>query len=148
MPRTKEVIVLYTDDGIGNSIGEIVGEVVRCKDCKWKELCEKTLEYKGADGYCSKGEMADREMSREEAIKRLEEGAPFSELYDSRWEVALALAIKALKTEPVVRCKDCIYSGQCTKEIIMRKRIGSYLYCPLGDNGYCSQGERREDGTC
>ena len=56
MPRTKEVIVLYTDDGIGNSIGEIVGEVVRCKDCKWKELCEKTLEYKGADGYCSKGE--------------------------------------------------------------------------------------------
>ena len=33
MPRTKEVIVLYTDDGIGNSIGEIVGEVVRCKDC-------------------------------------------------------------------------------------------------------------------
>ena len=31
-------------------------EVVRCKDCKWKELCQKTLEYKGADGYCSKGE--------------------------------------------------------------------------------------------
>lgn len=34
MPITKEVIVLYTDDGMGNSIGEIVGEVVRCKDCK------------------------------------------------------------------------------------------------------------------
>ena len=49
-----------------------------------------------------KGEkMKDREMSREEAIKRLEEGAPFSELYDSRWEDALALAIKALKAEPV-----------------------------------------------
>lgn len=49
-----------------------------------------------------KGEkMQDREMSREEAIKRLEEGAPFSELYDSRWEDALALAIKALKAEPV-----------------------------------------------
>ena len=31
-------------------------EVVRCKDCKWKELCEQTLEYKGADGYCSRGE--------------------------------------------------------------------------------------------
>ena len=31
-------------------------EVIRCKDCKWKELCQKTLEYKGVDGYCSKGE--------------------------------------------------------------------------------------------
>ena len=31
-------------------------EVVRCEDCKWKELCQKTLEYKGVDGYCSKGE--------------------------------------------------------------------------------------------
>ena len=31
-------------------------EVVRCKDCKWKELCEAALEYKGASGYCSKGE--------------------------------------------------------------------------------------------
>jgi NADH pyrophosphatase NudC (nudix superfamily) len=45
--------------------------------------------------------MKDREITREEAIKRLEEGAPFSELYDPRWEDALALAIKALKDEPV-----------------------------------------------
>lgn len=43
--------------------------------------------------------MKDREISREEAIKRLEEGAPFSELYDPHWEDALALAIKALKAE-------------------------------------------------
>ena len=35
---------------------EDIVEVVRCKDCKWKKLCQKTLEYKGADGYCSKGE--------------------------------------------------------------------------------------------
>ena len=40
-------------------------------------------------------------MTREEAIERLEGGAPFSELYDSHWEDALALAIKALKEEPV-----------------------------------------------
>ena len=33
--------------------------VVRCKECKWKELCQKTLEYKGADGYCSRGERRD-----------------------------------------------------------------------------------------
>ena len=34
-------------------------QVVRCKDCKWQELCKKTLEYKGADGYCSKGERSN-----------------------------------------------------------------------------------------
>ena len=31
-------------------------EVIRCKDCKWKELCEKVSEYKGANGYCSRAE--------------------------------------------------------------------------------------------
>lgn len=36
-----------------------VVQVVRCKDCKWQELCKKTLEYKGADGYCSKGERSN-----------------------------------------------------------------------------------------
>ena len=45
-------ISYYDEDG--NEI--VVGKLVKCKDCKWKELCEKTLEYKGADGYCSKGE--------------------------------------------------------------------------------------------
>ena len=53
--------------------------------------------------------MEDREISREEAIKRLEEGEPFNELYDPQWEAALALAIKALKAEPVKqeRCEFC-----------------------------------------
>lgn len=53
--------------------------------------------------------MEDREMTREEAIKRLEGGAPFSEIYEPRWEAALALAIKALKAEPVKqeRCEFC-----------------------------------------
>lgn len=45
----------------------------------------------------------------------------------------------------VVRCKDCIHSGQCTKEIIMRIRVGSNLYCPLGSDGFCSLGKRRKD---
>lgn len=69
MPRTKEVIVLYTDDGIGNSIGEIVGEVVRCKDCKYwggrkysnSHETDFVCEYWESDGlmwndYCSFGE--------------------------------------------------------------------------------------------
>lgn len=34
-------------------------EVVRCKDCEWKEVCEINFEYKGADGYCSKGKRKD-----------------------------------------------------------------------------------------
>lgn len=53
--------------------------------------------------------MEDREISREEAIKRLEEGEPFNELYDPQWEAALALAIKALKAEPIKqeRCEFC-----------------------------------------
>lgn len=50
-----------------------------------------------------------------------------------------------LQPEEVVRCKDCIHSGQCTKEIVMKMRVGSYLYCPMGNEGFCSHGERRED---
>lgn len=67
MARTKEVIVLYTDDGIGNCIGEIVGEVVRCKDCKHRDpedhKCDSgLLERVGCmfpvadDYFCSWGE--------------------------------------------------------------------------------------------
>ena len=40
-------------------------------------------------------------MTKEEAIRRLEGGAPFSELYDEEWENALITAIEALKTEPI-----------------------------------------------
>lgn len=38
-------------------------------------------------------------MTREEAISRLKEGAPFSELYIRAWEEALEMAIKALEQE-------------------------------------------------
>ena len=62
MPITKEVIVLYTDDGMGNSIGEIVGEVVRCKDCihYWKNKPSADIPVCLAspkdDAFCSEGE--------------------------------------------------------------------------------------------
>ena len=54
----KEIItkVGYDNRGLIAWVERTDEEIVRCKDCKWKELCEKTLEYKGADGYCSKGE--------------------------------------------------------------------------------------------
>lgn len=36
-------------------------EVVRCKDCKWIDLCKdpEHYEYKGANGFCSKGKRKD-----------------------------------------------------------------------------------------
>lgn len=36
-------------------------EVVRCRDCKWIDLCKdpEHYEYKGANGFCSKGERMD-----------------------------------------------------------------------------------------
>lgn len=102
-----------------------------------------------------KGEkMQDREMSREEAIKRLEEGAPFSELYDPRWEDALALAIKALKDEPAVRCKDCKYFYYNKAYNIQGFPIMGNSVCDkwasgcrTDENGYCFLGERREDAN-
>ena len=62
MPITKEVIVLYTDDGMGNSIGEIVGEVVRCKDCiyyhkgNWYDDDVCKVHSNNDRGYCAWGE--------------------------------------------------------------------------------------------
>lgn len=65
MPRTKEVIVLYADDGIGNSIGEIVGEVVRCKDCFhfWDGVCKAHIDVIDVDDndFCSWGERREDE---------------------------------------------------------------------------------------
>ena len=36
-------------------------EVIRCKDCKWIDLCKdpEYYEYKGANGFCSKGGRKD-----------------------------------------------------------------------------------------
>lgn len=38
-------------------------ELVRCKDCKWIDLCKdpENYEYKGANGFCSKGERKESE---------------------------------------------------------------------------------------
>ena len=39
------------------------------------------------------------DMSREEAIERLKEGEPFSELYFEDWEKALEMGIEALENQ-------------------------------------------------
>ena len=41
-------------------------------------------------------------MTREEAIDRLKEGEPFSEIYNPVWDEALNMAIKALEQEPIL----------------------------------------------
>ena len=42
----KEVIVRYTDGiGYGNVLGEVVGELVRCAECKHRQQCRKAVEH-------------------------------------------------------------------------------------------------------
>ena len=45
----------------------------------------------------------------------------------------------------VIRCKDCKHSHKCGGDMLMRSAGGGYIYCPLGADGYCSMGERKEE---
>ena len=45
----------------------------------------------------------------------------------------------------VIRCKDCKHSHKCGGDMMMRSASGGYIYCPLGADGYCSMGERKEE---
>lgn len=62
----SEVIVRYDDNGYGNIQGEIVGEVVRCKDC-WKRPFDNCPFYEHLgyqpedDFFCGEGERKDNE---------------------------------------------------------------------------------------
>ena len=66
----KEIIVRYDDKQsfiYGNTLGEVVGELVRCKECKWGEVvrnhsigfCKNQCGVRSAiteSSYCSYGE--------------------------------------------------------------------------------------------
>ena len=68
---TKEMQVRYVQDIVdiidNDNIhtievhGKTYTQVVRCKDCKWIDFCKdpEFYEYKGANGFCSKGERKD-----------------------------------------------------------------------------------------
>jgi hypothetical protein len=46
--RIKEIIVRYDDKQsfiYGNTLGEVVGELVRCAECKHKQQCRKAVEH-------------------------------------------------------------------------------------------------------
>ena len=48
----------YEDD---EDVLTVVGELVRCKDCRWKEECVITELWGGGNGYCRSGERKDDE---------------------------------------------------------------------------------------
>lgn len=44
----KEIIVRYDDKQsfiYGNTLGEIVGELVRCKECKYEPICTHSVQH-------------------------------------------------------------------------------------------------------
>ena len=49
------------DNGYADGRAARDAEIIRCKDCKWIDLCKdpEHYEYKGANGFCSKGERKD-----------------------------------------------------------------------------------------
>ena len=56
---TKDDYIRYWESQ-GISLADLV-PVVRCKDCKWIDLCKdpEYFEYKGANGFCSLGKRKD-----------------------------------------------------------------------------------------
>lgn len=70
----KEVIVRYVDNSYGNAVGEIVGELVRCGECKYHAedgwgygLCERTyVDYlrTAENDFCPYGERKSDEIDR------------------------------------------------------------------------------------
>lgn len=68
--RIKEIIVRYDDKQsfiYGNTLGEVIGELVRCKECKWHsydtddECRWRIEEIPKDDDFCSRGERKESE---------------------------------------------------------------------------------------
>ena len=69
--RIKEIIVRYDDKQnfiYGNTLGEVIGELVRCKECKWRGIptaCPIDNFYAQRwtkdDDFCSYGERKESE---------------------------------------------------------------------------------------
>ena len=52
--QTREVIVRETLYPFGATVKEVVGELVRCKDCKWRETA--CTIFTPDNWFCPKGE--------------------------------------------------------------------------------------------
>lgn len=78
-----------------------------------------------------------RDMPTEEAVAVLTDFL-MTFGHEKRYDDAFSIAIEALEAEPIVRCGECKHRGtyRCT----------SYeAYFELGDNGYCSLRERKDE---
>lgn len=74
-------------------------------------------------------------MTREEAIKRLQNGAPYIEIYNKEWDEALDMAIKALEQKEkighwIVHPKDIFANLVCDKCLSNAPYNYPTNYCP------------------
>ena len=84
-------------------------------------------------------------MTREEAIERLKDGAPFSELLDVKWEEAINMAIEALKAQPceITRCKNCDEWSEHDVCLIGGAKYCCVHHCYTGEDYFCGDGVKR-----
>lgn len=87
-------------------------------------------------------------MTREEAVSIIEDRVRVTEYVNSSYVdcvdiEALKMAIKALRQPEIIRCKDCkFYTSMIPTEGL---GICSLAGRHLGDDGFCSEAERRND---
>ena len=77
-------------------------------------------------------------MTREEAIKSIELLNQF--VVGREWNIALNMAIEALKEPEIVHCKDCKYwiRTRIGEEELNQCGLAGYL---IGGRGYCLYGK-------
>lgn len=111
---------------------EIVGELVRCKDCKHRERDEIFNQSwcKGRrvreDFFCADGERKD---DSDWIVTNMEFDESYAEMYGYK---------------RLVRCKDCKYW-----ELSQYNTAGIHIcgkFCGVrGEHDFCSRGERKDD---
>ena len=69
-------------------------------------------------------------------------GTSWKTMMDAYRDINLAPTIDAV---PVVRCKDCKF--YTARDYIEKTGIWTLATRHLGDDGYCSEGERKESNT-
>ena len=147
----------------GRCTGE---EIIRCNDCKFyvehslfgktQGWCERLCDEfdrsmaRGTknDDFCSHGEKKGGSMSRLiDADSAINEISRFVGYLDDDMILRLQIAIKRLPTidaVPVVRCKDCIHrrKGGFSRSETDGWTVTFTTPCDLGDEGFCSKGEK------
>ena len=101
--------------------------------------------------------MADKLISADALRQRMYHDAFETDTEMQRWDSGCWIRYKmfenALEDAPtvdaveVVRCKDCKWASACYGDIVRASKGGGEVHIPLGTDGYCSRGERREDET-